>query len=179
MRAVWPDHRLALVAESRWQPCVAKTHNVLYTGFSVQGGASDTHYRTHATRRGLANDQATRNGLQPAEIVRQLVDERLPLANGRLQQSALKSDAGDTGNAATIALLDLWLREDFTDDPDELRKAEQELREFKRNMNAPRKGNGERLLFPEGKWDERLSASSGICRSALLPAQKGRRMLSR
>lgn len=55
----------------------------------------------------------------------------------------------DVDNDATIALLDSWLREDATNDPEEIRKAEADLCEFKRNMNAPRKENGERLLFPE------------------------------
>ncbi len=49
----------------------------------------------------------------------------------------------------TIALLKSWLEEDATDDPEELRAAEEELREFKRNMNQPRKEAGARLLYPE------------------------------
>ena len=44
----------------------------------------------------------------------------------------------DAENDATIALLTTWLQEVATDDPEELRKAEEELREFKRNINAPR-----------------------------------------
>ena len=50
---------------------------------------------------------------------------------------------------ATMALLRSWLEEDATDDPEELRAAEEELREFKRNMNLPRKEAGARLLYPE------------------------------
>jgi hypothetical protein len=55
----------------------------------------------------------------------------------------------DAENDATIALLQSWIAEDATDDPEEIRKAEEELAEFKRNINAPRKEAGERLLFPE------------------------------
>lgn len=51
----------------------------------------------------------------------------------------------------TIALLQSWLEEDATDDPDELRQAEEELREFQRNMNQPRKEVGARLLYPEAE----------------------------
>ena len=50
--------------------------------------------------------------------------------------------------AAAIALLQSWLENERTDDPEEIRKAEEELEEFKRNMNANRAATGERLLFP-------------------------------
>jgi hypothetical protein len=52
---------------------------------------------------------------------------------------------------ATIALMKEWLAEDATEDPEEIRAAEAELREFKRNMNLPRKGAGARLLYPEAE----------------------------
>jgi hypothetical protein len=51
----------------------------------------------------------------------------------------------------TITLLELWLREDATDDPEEIGRAEEELAVFKRHMNAPRKEAGERLLYPEAE----------------------------
>src|SRR5581483_10971129 len=54
-----------------------------------------------------------------------------------------------TDDDPTIALLKSWLEEDATDDPEEIRAAEEELREFKRNMNKPRKEAGARLLYPE------------------------------
>ena len=54
-----------------------------------------------------------------------------------------------TDDDPTIALLQSWLEEDATDDPEELRAADEELREFKRNMNQPRKEAGARLLYPE------------------------------
>jgi hypothetical protein len=55
----------------------------------------------------------------------------------------------DPQNASSIALLKSWLEEDATDDPEEIRAAEEDLREFKRNMNLPRKEAGARLLYPE------------------------------
>jgi hypothetical protein len=51
----------------------------------------------------------------------------------------------------TMTLLQSWLDEDATDDPDDIRVAEQELTEFKRNMNQPRKAAGARLLYPEAE----------------------------
>ena len=50
---------------------------------------------------------------------------------------------------ASMALMKQWLEEDATDDPEEIRAAEEDLREFKRNMNLPRKEAGARLLYPE------------------------------
>lgn len=50
---------------------------------------------------------------------------------------------------ATMALMQQWLEEDATDDPQEIREAEGELRSFKSKMNSPRKESGARLLYPE------------------------------
>jgi hypothetical protein len=41
-------------------------------------------------------------------------------------------------DAATLELLAKWRAEDATDDPEELREAEQELAEFKKTMNENR-----------------------------------------
>jgi hypothetical protein len=51
----------------------------------------------------------------------------------------------------TMALLRSWLEEDATNDPEEIRNAEEELREFKRNMKLPRKEAGARLLYSEAE----------------------------
>ncbi len=82
---------------------------------------------------------ARRAGLAPTEAARRLVTEHLPLVETE----------GDARNAASIALLQSWLAEDATDDPEEIRRAEEELAEFKRSMNANRAATGERLLYPE------------------------------
>ena len=54
----------------------------------------------------------------------------------------------DTENAAAIALLKQWREQDATDEPDEIRKAEEELAEFKSNMNANREASGEGRVYP-------------------------------
>ncbi len=82
-------------------------------------------------------------GLPPDEAAHSVLAEHLPpshteVAEGRLQPR---------GTAA--ALLRRWREEDATDDPDEIRRAEKELAELKRNLNANRAATGERLLFPE------------------------------
>jgi hypothetical protein len=83
--------------------------------------------------------EATRRGIQPVDLVRAVLNERA---------AAPSTGLGDDQDA-TIALLQSWIDDDATDDPEELREAEVELLEFKRDMNAPRKEAGERLLFPE------------------------------
>lgn len=47
-----------------------------------------------------------------------------------------------------MALMRTWLTEASTA-PEKIREAEEELREFKRNMNRWRKEAGARLLYPE------------------------------
>jgi hypothetical protein len=51
-------------------------------------------------------------------------------------------------DTATLGLLAAWRAEDATDDPEELRAAEQELAEFKKAMNENRALTGARPLFP-------------------------------
>jgi len=51
-------------------------------------------------------------------------------------------------DTATLDLFAKWRAEDATDDPEELRAAEQELAEFKRAMNENRAATGARLVFP-------------------------------
>jgi len=55
----------------------------------------------------------------------------------------------DPANDASIALLNSWLDEDATTDPKKLKEAEEDLKEFMRNMNIPRKQAGARLHYPE------------------------------
>ncbi len=77
---------------------------------------------------------AQREGLAPAEFARKLVTEHLlPVPDE---------------NAASIALLQSWLEEDATSDPDEIRQAEVELEAFKQAMNAERDRAGARRIYP-------------------------------
>ena len=82
---------------------------------------------------------ARRAGAEPADVMRKLVTEHLPPTETE----------GDPRNAASISLLQSWLVEDATDDSNEICRAEEELAEFKRNMNANRAATGERLVYPE------------------------------
>jgi len=77
---------------------------------------------------------AQKEGVDPAELVRKLVTAHLPSAPEE--------------NAASIALLQSWLEEDATDDPDEVRKAQEELAAFKRAINAEREQAGARRIYP-------------------------------
>ena len=54
----------------------------------------------------------------------------------------------DPQAAASIALLQSWIAQAPTDSKAIL-EAEEDLREFKKNMNLPRKEAGARLHFPE------------------------------
>lgn len=52
-------------------------------------------------------------------------------------------------NAAAIALLQSWIEEDATDDPEKLRRADAEIAELMDNLNQNRLDSGERPLFSE------------------------------
>jgi len=56
--------------------------------------------------------------------------------------------AHESIDTATLELFAKWRAEDATDDPEELRAAEEELAEFKKAMNENRAATGARLLFP-------------------------------
>ena len=49
---------------------------------------------------------------------------------------------------ATLELLASWRTEDATDNPEDLRAAEQELADFKQAMNDNRTSGGEPRLYP-------------------------------
>lgn len=72
-------------------------------------------------------------GMDIAECARRVLTEHLPPAGP---------------GQATRDLMRTWLQEDATDDPEEIRKAEEELAEFKAAMNETRTAAGARLLYP-------------------------------
>jgi hypothetical protein len=72
-------------------------------------------------------------GLDAAECARQVLTAHLPAL-----------PAGE----ATRDLLRTWQEEDATDDPEEIRKAEEELTAFKQGINAVRAEAGARILYP-------------------------------
>ena len=51
-------------------------------------------------------------------------------------------------DTATLELLASWRAQDATNNPDEVRAAEQELAEFKKMMNENRELSREPLLYP-------------------------------
>jgi hypothetical protein len=91
---------------------------------------------------------------QPSRIYRGTVEEvfshRYEIPDG----ATVELQVFDTGpkvaeETATMALMRSWLEEDATEDLAEKQVAAQELDEFKRSMNQPRKEAGARLLYPE------------------------------
>src|SRR5690242_18313717 len=91
-------------------------------------------------------DQASRQGMPPAEVVKRLIDTQLPAAPH--DATTNPPPVIDAKNAAAIAYLDARIKADATDDPEEIRRAEEEFEELKRNLNANRQATGERLVFP-------------------------------
>lgn len=82
-------------------------------------------------------------GLPPADYIKKLVKENLPPAPA--EPKALQISAR---NAAAISQLQAW-KEEFTDDPEELRQADADLNELMQNLNRNRIESGERPLFPD------------------------------
>ncbi|MCW3050837.1 MAG: hypothetical protein JWN14_7 [Chthonomonadales bacterium] len=54
----------------------------------------------------------------------------------------------DPEREAALALLDSWISEGLAADPETKRQAEEELAEFKRNMNANRTATGDHPVYP-------------------------------
>ena len=77
---------------------------------------------------------AQKEGVDPAELVHQLVRAHLPPTPDE--------------NAASIALLQSWLAEDTTDNPDDIQQAQAELEAFKQAINAERERAGARCIYP-------------------------------
>ncbi len=77
---------------------------------------------------------ARRQGIDPAECARRLLQQNLP-----------ESPPG----AATRALFAQWAREDATEDPAEIRAREVEWNETRRSLNEARLVAGEEPLFDD------------------------------
>ncbi len=54
----------------------------------------------------------------------------------------------DEVDTATLELLAKWRMQDATENPEELREAEKELAEFKKDMNEGRDRAGEPIIYP-------------------------------
>ena len=64
----------------------------------------------------------------------------VPLVGAPLATGAIDTE--------TLELLEVWAREDATNDPEKLRDAQKELDEFKKAMNENRAACGERIIYP-------------------------------
>ena len=94
------------------------------------------------------NAQTQRQGLSPAEVIKNLVDRHLPDLNDSPAVAEETAPVLSVRSIAAIAFLNRKLEEEATDDPEEIRKAEEDLAEFKRSMNANREATGERIVYP-------------------------------
>lgn len=88
-------------------------------------------------------EESKQRGVDPQEIVRQLVESAFPpkLTEEQRRQAQIAK------NQKAIEMLRRWREEDATDDPEEIARAEAELEEFKRNMNLNRELAGERPVY--------------------------------
>jgi hypothetical protein len=77
-------------------------------------------------------EEANRHGQGVVDYARSLIVHGLPPAANDRQRAA-------------ISLLESWAAQDATNDPDEIRAAEEELKAFKEAMNQNR--TGERPLY--------------------------------
>ncbi len=76
---------------------------------------------------------AEKNGVSASECARQVLVTHLPSRETKDR---------------TLELFAQWEAEDATNDPEEIRRAEEELAELKAGLDAPRAAAGARLLFP-------------------------------
>jgi hypothetical protein len=89
--------------------------------------------------------QAKMRGVQPADIVKRLIEEQVVYGADHPKGANEEKTPIDAENAAAIALLSRWIAEDATEDQEEIRKADEEVAELRRNLNANRAAAGERL----------------------------------
>ena len=88
--------------------------------------------------------EAKRQGIEPAELAIRILDKSLRSSNG-------SGAGGAEADAATLALLRQWDREDETDYPAEIARQEQELQVFMEGMNRNRlasEGPAARKIYP-------------------------------
>lgn len=87
-----------------------------------------------------------------AQILHLKPGDKIQVQLNAEQEQATASNASDPAldarTAAALAFLDARIAEGNTADPDTRHQAEEELAEFKRNMNANRAATGEGLVYP-------------------------------
>jgi hypothetical protein len=82
---------------------------------------------------------AHKQGIRPSELAKQIVTDHLPPLE--------LPPVVDEENAIAIHLLQGWLKDEATADPEELKEAEVDLAEFKQNLNVNRANTEERPIF--------------------------------
>jgi predicted transcriptional regulator len=87
--------------------------------------------------KGRLQTLAQQKGIGLTEYARRLVTGQLPALEDAVHE-----------NAASIALLESWLAE-APSDPESIREAEEDLKDFKRHLNRYREEAGARRLYPE------------------------------
>lgn len=85
-------------------------------------------------------DYAKKRGTEPSALARKLIVDAIPVG---LPDEPKISDE----NRKAIAYLQSRLAEEATNDPEEIAKAEAELAEFKRNINANRAMSGDTQVY--------------------------------
>jgi hypothetical protein len=84
---------------------------------------------------------ALQKGTDPSKLAKKLLTDSLPSVPSA-------KPVIDDENASAIAQLEAYLAQEGTSDPDEIRKAEEDLQDFLSNLSRNRIDAGERPLFP-------------------------------
>jgi dimeric dUTPase (all-alpha-NTP-PPase superfamily) len=79
-------------------------------------------------------EEAQKAGVSVHELVQRTIAEKFPV---ELDE-----------NAQALRLIEQWIAEAPTD-PEQIKEAEEDLREFQRSINQTRKEAGARLVYPE------------------------------
>lgn len=79
-------------------------------------------------------EEARKVGVTVDELVQRTIAERFPV--------------GLDENAQALRLIEQWIAEAPTD-PEQIKEAEEDLREFQRSINQTRKEAGAGLVYPE------------------------------
>jgi hypothetical protein len=91
-------------------------------------------------------EQASREGIEPGEYARRILEGSLPAKTSQPPAPALSPEA-----AETLKLLDDWERENATTDPEEIARRTREGEEFMRTLARNRvemEGPNARKLWP-------------------------------
>jgi hypothetical protein len=114
----------------------------------IHNGRSVAHapaYRLHPPGNRLVERPGTTARDAAPEIIKRLIDAQV--ATTPVQPAPAKP-ALTVEQEAAIALLDSWIAEGLAADPETKCQAEEELEEFKRNMNANRAATGDHPVYP-------------------------------